>query len=182
MGLRPARTCRAVSKQAWTRFSRKRPRKSYVKSMPHLALNITAMGNAGGYYTHRVDLVAKDDIQIRDNALESARMAVNKMFETNIPNDYFFFVRVYPHHVIREVKLVFGAGADRIQKGMKHAWGRPSDRAARLKPGGVVFTTHVKEQNIPLVKMAYRLAKIKLPGQYAVRVSEERMGSPPAEE
>ena len=182
MGLRPARTCREISKQAWTRFSRKKPRKSYVKSMPHLALNITAMGNSQGYYTHRIDLVAKKPVQIRDNALESARMAVNKTFETKIPSDYFFFVRVYPHHVIREVKLVFGAGADRIQKGMKHAWGRPSDRAARVKEGDVIFTTHVKEQNIPVVKAAYRLAKIKMPGSYAIRVVKEQRGTPPTEE
>jgi large subunit ribosomal protein L10e len=150
--------------------------------MPHLSVNITAMGNSHGYYTHQVDLVSKEHVQIRDNAIESSRMAVNKMLETKIPNDYFFFVRVYPHHVVRAVKLVLGAGADRIQKGMKHAWGKPIDRAARLQPGTIVYRTHVKEGSIPLVKAAYRIAKIKLPGRYSVVVSEGQMGVPPVEE
>ena len=182
MGLRPGRTVREIKKQAWTRYSRKKPRESYVKSMPHMALQITAMGNPNGYYTHRVDLVAKEAVQIRDNALESARMAVNKTLETKIPNEYFLFVRVYPHHVIREIKMVFGAGADRIQKGMKHAWGKPSDRAARVYPGTVIFTTRVKQEHLPIVKAAYRLGDIKLPGDYAVKVYEEVVGTPPAEE
>ena len=182
MGLRPGRTCREVNKQAWCRFSRRKPRKSYVKSMPHLVANITAMGNSKGYYTHRVDLVSKVHVQIRDNAIESARMAVNKMLETKIPNDYFFFVRPYTHHVIRQMSQVFGAGADRISKGMKHAWGKPADRAARVQPGTIVFTVNVKETSIPIVKAAYRIAKIKLPGSYSVNTAENVMGVPPVEE
>ncbi|MEM2974341.1 MAG: 50S ribosomal protein L16 [Candidatus Micrarchaeia archaeon] len=181
MGLRPARTCRSIDRPAFTRFSKKKPRESYVKSMPHNALNITSMGNQKGYYTHRVDLIAEEYVQIRDNALESARMAANKPLENKIPGDYYLFVRVMPHHVIRQVKVVLGAGADRIQKGMKHAWGRPSDRAARVRPGSIIYTGRVRKENLPLMKESFRLAANKLPGKYSIRVTEEIVGTKPEE-
>ena len=181
MGLRPARTCREVKGQAYTRYSRKKPRKSYVKAMPHLALNITSMGNSSGYYTHRVDLISQKPIQVRDNALEAGRVAINKYLDKKLSGNYYFFVRVFPHHVIREIKMAFGAGADRIQKGMKHAWGRPSDLAARLDEGSVVYSIWVKEENIPFAKEALRRAKIKLPGKYSIKVFEDVRGTPPEE-
>ena len=41
MGLRPGRIVREIKKPAWARFSKKKPRKSYVKSMPHNAIQVT---------------------------------------------------------------------------------------------------------------------------------------------
>jgi large subunit ribosomal protein L10e len=149
--------------------------------MPHNSLNITSMGNQHGYYTHRIDLVADDAVQIRDNALEAARMTANKPLEAKIPGNYYFFVKVMPHQVIRQVKVVLGAGADRIARGMAHAWGRPSDRAARVHPGTVVYMARVREENLPLVKNSFRLAKNKLPGSYTTRVVEEVVGKKPEE-
>ena len=181
MGLRPGRTCRYIDRPAFCRFSKKKPRQSYVKSMPHNSLNITSMGVVNGYYTHRVDLVAAEPVQIRDNALEAARMTANKPLEAKIPGNYHLFVKVMPHHVIRQVKVVLGAGADRIQKGMKHAWGRPSDRAARVKPGSVIYTARVRAENLPLVKNSFRLAANKLPGKYNICVVEEVVGTKPEE-
>jgi len=181
VGLRPARACRRIDRPAFSRFSKKTPKRSYVKSMPHNALTITAMGNQKGYYTHRVDLVADVPIQIRDNALEAARMCANKPLENKIPNNYHLFVKVMPHHVIRQVKVVLGAGADRIQKGMKHAWGRPADRAARVRPGSVIYTGRVKKEHLPLIKDSFRLAANKLPGKYSIRVVEQVVGTKPEE-
>lgn len=181
MGLRPARITREINKQAYTRYSKKRPRESYVKSMPHLALQITSMGNPRGAFDYQLDLVAVRPIQIRDNSLEAARQAINKNLEAQIPNAYHFFVRVYPHHVIRAVRMVFGAGADRIQKGMKHAWGRPSDRAARVYPGAVVFTARVNEEHFKLVKEGFRRARLKLPGSYRVKITKLSKGGAEAE-
>ncbi|MEM3814819.1 MAG: 50S ribosomal protein L16 [Candidatus Micrarchaeia archaeon] len=182
MGLRPGRIVREIKKQAWTRYSIKKPRKSYVKSMPHNAIQITSMGNQKGYYTKRVDLVATKPVQIRDNALEASRQAANKYLEAKIPGQYHLFLRVQPHHVIREIKMVFGAGADRIQKGMKHAWGKPSDRAARVYEGTVVYTARVQDKDLPHVKEAFRRARIKLPGSYKVEVVDEVYGTAPAAE
>jgi large subunit ribosomal protein L10e len=182
MGLRPGRIVREINKQAWTRFSKKKPWKSYVKSMPHNAVQVTTMGNQKGYYTKRVDLVATRPIQVRDNALEASRQAANKYLEAKILNKYHLFLRVQPHHVIREIKMVFGAGADRIQKGMKHAWGRPSDRAARMYPGTIIFTARIQPEDLPHVKEAFRRAKIKLSGSYRIVTIDEVHGTAPVAE
>ncbi|MEM4555078.1 MAG: 50S ribosomal protein L16 [Candidatus Anstonellaceae archaeon] len=168
MGLRPARTCRSVDKPAWTRYSKKKPRKSYVKAMPHLSLLVYEMGNRNQQFDFTYDLVAQTDVQLRDNALEAARQAANKYLEKSSPNSYFFKVRVYPHNVIRENKMIAGAGADRLQKGMRRAYGRPTDRAARVREGQSVFTINVKAEYADDVEEALRRAQRKLSGKFKI--------------
>ena len=46
---------------------------------------------------------------------------------------YFFQLRIYPHHILRENPLAAGAGADRMSTGMKCAFGKPISVAARVK-------------------------------------------------
>ena len=171
MGLRPARTCRTLEKTAWTRFSKKKPRKSYVKAMPHLSLLVYEMGSRKQHFDYTYDLVADHDVQLRDNSLEAARQAANKYLEKVILNLFFFKVRVYPHNVIRENKMIAGAGADRLQKGMRQAYGRPTDRAARINAGQPVFTIHVAKENSSHIEEAYRRARRKMSGLFTVRKS-----------
>ncbi|MBS3069181.1 50S ribosomal protein L16 [Candidatus Micrarchaeota archaeon] len=167
MGLRPAKTCRDLGKVPWARYSKKKPRKSFVKAMPHLSLNVYMMGQKGSYDT-QMDLVAGGDIQLRDNALESARQAANKYLEKVMLNQYFFRILVYPHNVIRENKMIAGAGADRLQKGMRKSFGRSTDRAARIQEGQTVFTIKAKKTNVPQIMEAYRRAKSKLSGNWRI--------------
>ncbi len=47
------------------------------------------------------------------------------------PN-FYLKINVYPFHVIRENKMLAMAGADRLQQGMRLAFGVPSGRAARI--------------------------------------------------
>lgn len=170
MGLRPARTFRDALKLSWARFSKRRPRKSFVKSMPHNALNIYEMGNAKLQYEVRADLVANGLVLVRDNALESARQAVNKYLEKTLPNAYRFRVLVYPHNVIRENKMIAGAGADRLQSGMAHPYGRPSERGAKVKANQAVFSVDVMAKDLETITEAYRRAKGKMSGSYTVRM------------
>lgn len=166
MGLRPAKTCRSLEKTAWTRYSKKKPRKSYVKSMPHLSLLVYEMGSRKQPFDFTYNLIAEEDVQLRDNSLEAARQAANKYLEKVIPNLYFFKVRVFPHNVIRENKMIAGAGADRLQKGMRLAYGRSTDRAARINTGQPVFTIHVAKANMSHIEEAYRRAKRKMSGRF----------------
>ena len=168
MGLRPAKTCRDLNKTPWTRYSKRKPRKSFVKAMPHLSLLVYEMGNRKQKFDYTFNLTAADDVQLRDNSLESARQAANKYLEKAILNAYFFKVRVYPHNVIRENKMVAGAGADRIQKGMRQSFGRPTDRAARIRAGQPVFTIHITKENVPHIAEAFRRAKRKMSGSYRI--------------
>jgi len=170
MGLRPARCSRIPNKQSWSRFSRKRPRKSFVKAMPHNSLNVFLMGNQKGKFDTKIDLVADSAVQIRDNSLESARQAANKYLEKNAINNYFLRVLVYPHNVIRENKMIAGAGADRMQKGMRQAYGRAMDIAARLSTDQCLFTLLINKKDLALANEAFRRAMRKLPGRFTMRV------------
>jgi len=57
-----------------------------------------------------VDLVTKTALQIRHNALESARMTCNRLLETNLgKSGYRLKIRTYPFHILRENPLAAGA-------------------------------------------------------------------------
>jgi len=171
MGLRPARTCRTVEKVSWSRFSRRRPRKSFVKAMPHNSVQIFHMGNLTGKFDTKINLVTKGAIQARDNAIESARQAANKFLEKALtPANFRLHLLVFPHNVIRENKMIIGAGADRLQSGMAHPYGRANDRAARMHADQPIFTLWLNSKDLDSAKEAFRRAKCKLPGAYRIVV------------
>ncbi|MCX6776595.1 MAG: 50S ribosomal protein L16 [Candidatus Micrarchaeota archaeon] len=172
MGLRPAHTCRGIGKVCWTRFSRKKPRKSYVKALPHNAVQIFNMGDAGKKYEMEIELIAEDNIQLRDSAIEAGRQAINKYLEKQLPANYYFKVLIFPHNVIRENKMIVGAGADRLQKGMRKSFGRPSDRAARVKADQKIFIIRMMKKDVDIVKEAIKRVKPKLSGAYYTKLSE----------
>ncbi|HQT44557.1 MAG TPA: 50S ribosomal protein L16 [Candidatus Micrarchaeota archaeon] len=168
MGLRPGRTCKTLEKTAWARFSKRKPRKSFVKAMPHRNLNVYNMGDAKAKYEIQFDLTSSADQQRRDNAIESGRQAANKFLEKLIPNGYFFKVRAYPHNVIRENKMIAGAGADRLQKGMRKAFGRPTTRGARMRTGQILFSIKTTMANRANVLEAFLRAKKKLGSDFNI--------------
>ena len=169
MGKRPAKTIRDPNDQPYTRYSRRKPRKSYIKAMPHLYVHVFRTGKRKEF-SHQLDLVSLQPIQVRDISLEAARQSIVKKMQKLAPDDFYVWLRVFPHHVIRENKMLSGAGADRLQKGMKKAFGKPTNRAARLSKGTVVFSVYVPEKYVDEAKEVLRKASIKLSGDYTVEV------------
>jgi len=177
MGLRPARTCRTLEKIPWTRYSKKKPRQSFVKAMPHLSLNVYKMGASGKEYDTRYELVAQHDVQLRDNTLEAARQAMNKYLEKLMLNQYEFLVLVYPHNVIRENKMIAGAGADRLQKGMRKAYGRATDRAARVTMGQAIFRISTNVAKEVTIREGVRRALSKLSGKWKLKKTKQTVAA-----
>ena len=167
MGLRPARTVREVKAQPWSRISTKKPRKSYVKGAPHSKVRQFNMGS-DRYYELQMDLVTESPIQLRDNALEAARQAINKHLEKNLMDHYFLQVLKFPHLVIREHSALGVAGADRISKGMKRAFGKPKGRMARIGTGESVFRARVDQSALSVAKKAFSRGQLKLSGHYTL--------------
>ena len=91
------------------------------------------MGDPKKTFSHQVSLISKIPVQVRHNALESGRLIVGRQLGIRLGNNYYFKVRVYPHHVLRENKMITGAGADRMQTGMQRSFGRAVGIAAQLK-------------------------------------------------
>lgn len=174
MGKRPARCYRRVSGPAYTRTARRVVRKAYVRGVPNPALTHMDMGNSGKKYKYQVLLTSDDWVQVQHNALEACRVAVNKVLAKEIGSDnYHFQVRVYPHHVLRENAIITGAGADRLQTGMRHAFGRPKSRAARVKPGQPVFSVKVNTKKaVDVARKAFKKIRPKLPMSVSIDVVE----------
>ncbi len=168
MRLRPARTTRKINSQAWARYSVKKPRKNYIKALPHTSLLIFKMGAEKDGYDITMRLRANQDIRLRSNALEAARQAANKYLEREIPNNYLLRVIPYPHDVLREKRMATGAGADRISQGMSLAFGSPSGVAARVYEGGDVFELKTFSSNKKIAYEAMKRAASKLSGTYKI--------------
>ena len=108
-------------------------------------------------------MVSKDDANIRDNSLESARIVASKFLEKKAgPENYFMKILIYPHNVLRQKSIATGAGADRFSQGMRKAFGRPSGKAAIVKEGQRLFLVKVDKKNIKFAKEALKRANAKL--------------------
>jgi large subunit ribosomal protein L10e len=129
------------------------------------------MGNVVADFDTTVSIAVKDDIIIRHNSLEAARVVVQKVLEKYVGSaNYHFKVNVYPHHVIRENIMATGAGADRVQDGMRKAFGKPTGRAARIRKGQAVFSIsfNFTDERFLRVKSALKASCKKLPGEYTL--------------
>ena len=59
-------------------------------------------------------------------------------------NDYLMVVHPYPHIILRENKMIFGAHADRLQQGMRRSFGTAIGTAAKVEVDQVIMTVKVK--------------------------------------
>ncbi len=171
MGLRPAKTIREIKGQAWARISKRKPRKSFVKGAPHPKVRQYNMGT-DKRFDLEVDLIPDKDIHFRDNSLEAARQSANKYMEKTLIDNYFFTVMTFPHLVVREHSALGVAGADRISKGMKRAFGKPKGRMARVRAGNPVFRARIFAKDLPVLKEAIKRAMIKLSGTFTVSIRD----------
>ena len=113
-------------------------------------------------YELKVQLVSKQRGQITHNAIEAARVAMNKKLSEE-EESYHLLVKAYPHVILRENKMIATAGADRLQEGMRRAWGKPSNRAARVVSGTVLFEVKTYNNKMGKIKESMDAAKSKLP-------------------
>jgi len=105
-------------------------------------------------------------------ALEAARICANKYLAKFTGKDGFHMrVRVHPFNVLRINKMLSCAGADRLQTGMRGAFGKPTGMVARVEVGQIVFSVRSKASNQKYLIEAFRRAKMKFPGRQAIYVS-----------
>jgi len=148
-------------------------KRKYMGGVPGSKIVKFTMGNTGREYTHRVELVNIREVQIRHNALESARVAANRVLEKYVGRDNFTLKVVpFPHNIIREHKRVNVAQADRFQEGMKKAYGKPSAMAARVKQNQPIFVAEVDKANLEYAKEALKRAGDKFPVSTRIVTSE----------
>ena len=172
-----AKLIRAVAwrklERPYTRKSKFR-KKSFVRAVPHNKIVKYETGNLKKKFPITVQLRAKQDIQIRHNAIESARLTSNRYLEKKLGKiGYRFKVCIFPHHILRNNPLASGAGADRMSTGMKLSFGKSVGLAARVKEGQILFQASVDKSNKDVAKIAIDRAKYKVPCSTTLELIEQ---------
>lgn len=169
-GLRKGKCYNKLIK-AYTRRSKVKA-KSYIKTTPQNRIVRYNMGNLKGKFNHTINLISSQNIQIRHNALESARLVIFRRLQKIGLNNFYFKIETYPHHILRENKMLTGARADRLQSGMSHAFGKPMGLAAQVKKGKSIFSIKINKEYLKQGTESIKLAIPRLPGKCSVEIKE----------
>merc|ERR1712127_353246 len=116
-----------------------------------------------------VHMVSNELEQLSSEALEAARICCNKYLTTAIGRENFHIrIRAHPFHITRINKMLSCAGADRLQTGMRGAYGKPNGLVARVKIGDPLLSIRTKESNAKHAFESLRRSKMKFPGRQKI--------------
>ena len=170
MGRRPARCYRYQKNKPY-------PKSRFNRGVPDPKLRIYDVGKKRARYDQFpgcVHLVCYEKEQITSEALEAARIACNKYMQTKVGRDQFHMrMRVHPWHVVRINKMLSCAGADRLQQGMRGAFGKALLKAARVSIGQIIMSVRCNLHHINFAQESLRRSKFKFPGRMKIFVSRK---------
>jgi large subunit ribosomal protein L10e len=119
-----------------------------------------------------VHLASWEKENVSSEAMEAARIAANKYMVKHAGKEAFHLrVRVHPFHVLRINKMLSCAGADRLQTGMRGAFGKPQGLCARVQIGQILLSIRCRDQHAAVAQEALRRAKFKFAGRQKIVVS-----------
>eukprot|EP00069_Balaena_mysticetus_P006353 bmy_05083T0 len=119
-------------------------------------------------------MVSDEFERLSSEALEAAHIRANKRLVKNCGKDGFHIrVQLQPFHVIRINKVVARSGADRLQTGMRGAFGKPQGTVSRVHTGQVMMSIRTKLHSKEHVTEALRRAKFKFPGLQKIHISKK---------
>ena len=144
MGRRPARCYRYCKNKPY-------PKSRYCRGVPDPKIRIYDLGRKKASvddFPTCVHLVSDEYEQLSSEALEAARICANKYVTKTSGKDSFHLrVRVHPFHVLRINKMLSCAGADRLQTGMRGAWGKPNGTVARVNIGQILISLRTRDSS-----------------------------------
>jgi len=168
MGRRPARCYRYCKNKPY-------PKSRFCRGVPDPKIQIYDVGRKNAEtdeFPLCVHLVSGEKEQLSSEALEAGRIVVNKCMTKFAGKDSFHLkVRAHPFHVLRINKMLSCAGADRLQTGMRQAYGKPTGTVARVEIGQIIFSVRARDSHEKQVIEALRRAKYKFPGRQNIIVS-----------
>merc|ERR1711894_72760 len=127
------------------------PKSRFNRGVPDPKIRIFDLGRkkAGvDEFPLSVHLVSDELEQLSSEALEAARICCNKYLVKNCGKEGFHIrMRVHPFHVLRINKMLSCAGADRLQTGMRGAFGKPQGTVARVNIGQPIMSVRARESH-----------------------------------
>jgi len=168
MGRRPAKCYRYCKNKPYIKSR-------FCRGVPDAKIQIYDVGRKAApteEFPLCVHMVSGEYEQLSSEALEAGRIVVNKYMTKVAGKDSFHLkVRAHPFHVLRINKMLSCAGADRLQTGMRQAFGKPTGMVARIHIGQIIFSVRSKDSNLKHVIEALRRSKYKFPGRQNIIVS-----------
>merc|ERR1712048_1363117 len=170
MGRRPARCYRYCKNKPY-------PKSRFNRGVPDAKIRIFDLGNKKAdvmAFPVHIVMVSDELEQVGSEALEAARISANKYMAKMCGKESFHMrIRAHPYHVPRINKMLSCAGADRLQTGMRGAFGKPFGKVARVSIGQVVFSVRAKDSAKDHVVEAIRRATFKFPGRMKIFISKK---------
>merc|ERR1711997_678415 len=170
MGRRPARCYRYCKNKPY-------PKSRFNRGVPDPKIRIYDLGNKAAPVMAlpvHVVMVSDEYEQIGSEALEAARISANKyMAKTCGKESFHLRIRTHPYHVTRINKMLSCAGADRLQTGMRGAYGKPNGLVSRVNIGDPIISIRCKEQHYNQAYEALRRSKMKFPGRQKIYRSKK---------
>jgi len=169
MARRPARCYRYCKNKPY-------PKSRFNRGVPDPKIRIFDLGRKRAPvddFPLCVHLVSNELEQLSSEALEAARICANKYLTKNGGKDAFHLrVRAHPYHVVRINKMLSCAGADRLQTGMRGAFGKPQGLVARVKIGQILLSVRTRDSQRAQALEAMRRSQYKFPGRQKIIVSK----------
>jgi large subunit ribosomal protein L10e len=149
-------------------------RKEYIGGTPQSKIRIFESGDLNLKYNYEVLLLAKNNCEIKSEALESIRLHINRNLTWKLTKSKFHFkLPIYPHQIVRRHGWLGFAGADRISKGMKLAFGKPKHRVAVVNNGQVIVNVKViSREDAEIVRGILKGAIKKIPAKGEIVIKE----------
>lgn len=169
MGRRPARCYRYCKNKPY-------PKSRFNRGVPDAKIRIFDLGNKRAdvvSFPVHIVMVSDEYEQIGSEALEAARISANKYMSKMCGKESFHLrIRAHPYHVTRINKMLSCAGADRLQTGMRGAYGKPNGLVARINIGEPLMSIRCKKENQLHAFESLRRSKMKFPGRQKIYFSK----------
>jgi len=169
MGRRPWKCYRQTKGKAFIKSR-------YNRGVPDAKIRIFDLGNKRtpvDQFPLVIHLVSMEKEQIASEALEAARITANRYFTKMCGKDgYHLRLRVHPYHVNRINKMLSCAGADRLQTGMRNAYGKAMGLCTRVKIGQVIASVRTKDEFKKDCIEGMRRTAFRFPGKQKIIVGD----------
>lgn len=144
-----------------------------MRSVPMCKVVHFDMGLKSKEYPYAVHLIVDEDVQLRHNCLEAARITSNRHLEKKLGRNTFRLkLRTYPHQILRMNAMATGNKADRYGNGMRLSFGKTMGLAARCKRDQKVMTAYVNKNQVQRAKEGLIKAGYKLPAKIRIEIEQ----------
>jgi large subunit ribosomal protein L10e len=174
MGRRPARCYRYYNARPY-------PKSRFCRGVPDPRIQRYETGTKTApahLFPYCARLILFEKEHVSSEALEASRVSSNRYMQRRMGKAYHIRINLHPFHVLRINKMLSTAGADRLQTGMRHAFGKPYGSVARVKYGATVMQCRTNKDGLKHAVEALRRASFKFPGKTRVVVSTKVGFSP----